>query len=91
MFNQGQWGRIQSNLYLLFKNKPGKILIARRVNLFRDSLPFLRGHLFGNGDDTDTAEVETVGIETGIDGGIACAVGASVKTDGFLEHFELLV
>ena len=66
-------------------------LIAIRICLFRDFLPFFRCHLFENGDYTDTTEVEAVGIETGINGGIACAVGAGVKTDGFLEHFKLLV
>ena len=66
-------------------------LIAIWIYLFRDFLPSFRCHLFGNGDYSDTTEVEAVGIETGIDGGIACTVGAGVKTDGFLERFKLLV
>ena len=44
-----------------------------------------------DGDDTDTTEVEAVSIETGIEGGIASAMGAGVKTDGFLKQFELII
>ena len=52
---------------------------------------FLGGHFFRHKYDVDAAKVEAVGIETGIDGGIARSMGAGVKTDGFLECFELLV
>ena len=41
-------------------------------------LSFFGGHLFGARNDVYSTEVEAVGIETGIDGGIACAVGAGV-------------
>ena len=41
-------------------------------------LSFFSGHLFGTWNNVYPTEVEAVGIEAGIDGGIACAVGAGV-------------
>ena len=68
-----------------------KIVLLPSIDFPCQLLAFLSGHLLRVGYDVDATEVEAVGIETGIDGGIARAVGDGVKTDGFLERFKLLV
>ena len=65
--------------------------MAIHIYLFRDILAFLCCHLLGNGNDTNATKIETVGIKTSIDGGIASAMGASMETASFLKQSELFI
>lgn len=54
-------------------------------------LAFGGGHLIWIWSNAYPAQVEAVGIETGVDGGIAGAVGGGVEIACGLEEVELLV
>ena len=54
-------------------------------------LAFGGGHLIWIWNNAYPTEVEAVGIETGVDGGIAGVVGGGVEITSGLEEVELLV
>ena len=54
-------------------------------------LPFLRRHLLRIGSDAYPAQIQSVGIETCVDGGITRTTGGGMETTGFLKQFKLTV
>ena len=57
----------------------------------RHLLPSRRGHFLGIWLNPYPTQIQPVGIETGIDGGVARAAGRGMLTAGLLKQGELLV
>ena len=69
----------------------GETYLEDSLEVFSHFFPFFGGHSVGVGCDAHSTQVEAVGVEACVDGGVACSVRRCMKAAGGLEHLELLV